>query len=256
MTPSTATIDNSFKFSDIQGNSAVYTMENTPDKESDFSNIVDNDLTKVVVRAQLVNASGTSVPRYVFLGAQMADENAVKNAILNNFTQYWIHTSTGYRQLQNSDLRFVSGTNISGGDSYRAYAQLVTPFADANTGNESTLYTKNATGGYDPVVDGVNTVNTNLQSFTAQIWTDGACYYTTTVPHLAKDTGLGQYGVVRNHSYVVNVTDVKGFGTPVYDPNNDDIDKPVTPEEDYSYLAATINILSWKVVSSGVTLGK
>ena len=41
----------------------------------------------------------------------------------------------------------------------------------------------------------------------------------------------------------------KGFGTPIYDPEEDFI-VPDKPENVVSYVAAQINILSWRVVAN------
>ena len=87
----------------------------------------------------------------------------------------------------------------------------------------------------------------------AQIRTEGRVYYYTPTRHLAAtDTKLGYYGVVRNHSYKVNIQEIKGFGTPVFDPKKE-ID-PTLPEEKDIFLAARINVLSWRVVNSNVNL--
>ena len=61
-----------------------------------------------------------------------------------------------------------------------------------------------------------------------------------------------EYGVVRNHSYQVEISSIKGFGTPVYNPDTEII--PVLPSDDLTYLAAKISVLSWRVVSSKVDL--
>ena len=66
---------------------------------------------------------------------------------------------------------------------------------------------------------------------------------------------MAKYGVVRNHVYKVNISDIVGMGTPVYDPDNDEI-TPIVPSDEKSYLAAQINVLAWKVVGSDVTLGQ
>lgn len=82
------------------------------------------------------------------------------------------------------------------------------------------------------------------------MWEEGMTYYFVTINHLAGAPA----GIVRNHEYQVNVTGVKGFGTPVYDP-----DMIITPEypdpQDALNLAAQINVLSWNVVSQDVELG-
>ena len=45
---------------------------------------------------------------------------------------------------------------------------------------------------------------------------------------------------------------IKGFGTPVYNPDQE-ID-PMIPSDENTYLAASIKVLSWRVVSSNVDL--
>ena len=63
----------------------------------------------------------------------------------------------------------------------------------------------------------------------------------------------GEFGMVRNHLYDVTISAVQGLGTPVYD-----ADKTITPEkpeeDQFSYIAAKINVLAWRVVSQEVTL--
>lgn len=62
----------------------------------------------------------------------------------------------------------------------------------------------------------------------------------------------GDFGVVRNHVYTLNVTEIKGLGTGL---RSDD--QPIVPPmdpEDY-WIAARLNILSWRVVpAQGVIL--
>ena len=48
-------------------------------------------------------------------------------------------------------------------------------------------------------------------------------------------------------------TDIKGFGTPVYDPTSDFI-VPDKPEDIVTYVSAQINILSWRVVADDYEL--
>ena len=57
---------------------------------------------------------------------------------------------------------------------------------------------------------------------------------------------------MRNHSYQVTIQNIQGYGTPVYDP--DKVIDPMIPSDDNTYLAARINVLSWRVVSSNVDL--
>ena len=96
-------------------------------------------------------------------------------------------------------------------------------------------------------------VNAALAKETAQVRsTDGATYYYTPIKHLGSAGNLGEYGIVRNHSYQVTIQNIKGFGTPVYNPDKE-ID-PIIPSDNNTYLAASIKVLSWRVVSSTVDL--
>ena len=62
----------------------------------------------------------------------------------------------------------------------------------------------------------------------------------------------GDFGVVRNHVYTLNVTEIKGLGTGL---RSDD--QPIVPPMDPEsyWIAARLNILSWRVVpAQGVIL--
>ena len=84
---------------------------------------------------------------------------------------------------------------------------------------------------------------------TAKVWSEGRTYYYFDIKHL----GNKKNGVVRNHIYDANITARTGLGTPVYNP--DEIIYPEKPEDDdNSFIAAQINILSWRVVANDVTL--
>lgn len=88
---------------------------------------------------------------------------------------------------------------------------------------------------------------------TAQCWKNGYCYYYVDIEHFGTFDGDHLSGLVRNHQYQITVNSISGWGTPVYDPSD-----PIVPEkpadDEYSYVAATINILKWKVVNQNVDL--
>jgi hypothetical protein len=50
----------------------------------------------------------------------------------------------------------------------------------------------------------------------------------------------------------VAINGVKGWGTPVYDPEFEVV--PVKPTDKETYISAEISVLSWRVVSYDVTL--
>ncbi len=90
---------------------------------------------------------------------------------------------------------------------------------------------------------------------------DGYTTYWIPIEHLAavEKTGNkadeGYYGVVRNHWYQLNISQFSKVGHGVFDPENgSEIIIPDDPEDVFYYLAARINILSWKIVKQNVTL--
>ena len=187
------------------------------------------------------------MPRIEYLGGTYASLNDVLNLIAPNFSQYWVKTDdTNYSQLRTQDLEFKSGASLGdGAASYYTYPQVKSGVTLYKKNNENSSYTPLTSEEFA-------TVNSSLKAYHALVWTNGKCYYTTTIQHLGA-SGIPKYGVVRNHVYQVNITDIEGMGTPVYDPDNDEI-TPTVPKDENTYLAARVNVLAWKVVASDVTL--
>lgn len=88
----------------------------------------------------------------------------------------------------------------------------------------------------------------------AKVWQDGKTYYYTDLRHFLRgeDATKGLYGVVRNHIYEVKINSVKGLGTPVLNPEEAII--PQKPKDDDTFIAAQVNVLSWRVVKNDVSL--
>lgn len=91
--------------------------------------------------------------------------------------------------------------------------------------------------------------------FQAWEWTGGKCYYYVYIDHFGTETVAGVtkklQGIVRNHIYKLNLTDLKGLGVPVFDPDREII--PDRPSDDSFYLAARVNILKWRVVGQNIS---
>lgn len=231
----------------------VYTQENTP--TDPIADPKANELTKVIVAAQLVNADGTPKARYQYMGKEYTGLDAILALIAPDFRNYYIKTgattdATSYQALSTSELVFVKGSTVSGGNQYKMYPQLKSTFEAAVADANNKVY--EVENGTFVEVDR-DEVNSKLMKYYAQAWEKGYAYYYTTIKHLGSADKVGEYGVVRNHVYNVTISDITGFGTPVYDPT--EVIIPQTPSDDASYLAAKINVLSWRVVNSSVTLG-
>ena len=106
----------------------------------------------------------------------------------------------------------------------------------------------------------------------ADHYNGGMMYYNIPIEHLRKqaagipgqvsgnpynedgeiDVLEAEYGIVRNHWYQITVNKIENLGTAVHDANED-----IIPDESNNvlyYIAARINVLSWKVVQQGVDL--
>ena len=224
----------------------VYTLPNTPDAVVKNPKTSDNDLTKLIVAAKLVYKDADSYKTAQvcqYRGLTYLGEDAVKKQIVGGFKQYLKNTATGgYQSIEASDITFKTVPGSSVVKDYEVVATLAS--------NVGELYVKDGET-YKTVSK--DDVNAALAKEEAQVRsTDGATYYYTPIKHLGDAGKLGEYGIVRNHSYQVTIQNIKGFGTPVYDPDKE-ID-PMIPSDDKTYLAASIKVLSWRVVSSKVDL--
>lgn len=196
-----------------------------------------------VAAAQLVDANGNALEISKYKGVQYLSETDVKKVILNENKNFFKVASTtdgvaNYVNLDPADLVFVV-------DAHKPYE------VKAQVKDGVVVYKK--TG--ETYVVATDAANTAYGAHNAVIYKDGMTYYWTSVKHLGAAGKTGQFGMVRNHFYQVDVTKITGFGTAVYNPDNEFV--PVTPDEDpMTYLAARINVLSWRVVANGVELGK
>lgn len=225
----------------------VYTLPNTPDQVVTNPTISLNTLTKLIVAAKLVykDKNGNYNPAQVcqYRGLTYLGEDAVKKQIVGGFAKYFKKTATGYQSIEASDITFKTVLGSSEVKDYEVVATLAS--------NVGELYVKDGETTYKTVSK--DDVNAALAKEEAQVRsTDGATYYYTPIKHLGDAGKLGEYGIVRNHSYQVTIQNIKGFGTPVYDPKKE-ID-PMIPSDENTYLAASIKVLSWRVVSSKVDL--
>lgn len=228
----------------------VYTLPNTPDKVVTNPKTSVNTLTKLIVAAKLVyqddNGNYKNAQVCQYRGLTYLGEDAVKKQIVGGFKQYLKKTTTAsgdvYNSIEASDITFKTVPGSSEVKDYEVVATL------ASTVGE--LYVKDGETTYKTVLKDV--VNAELAKEEAQVRPDGFTYYYTPIQHLGTPGTLGEYGIVRNHSYQVTIQNIKGFGTPVYDPKKE-ID-PMIPSDDNTYLAASIKVLSWRVVSSKVDL--
>ncbi len=211
--------------------------------------------TKVIIKATLVKKVGDNYePLEVvnWFGQNYIGEEQLKTVVANTLKYtYFSSADEGktFSGITPGDLKCVArGGNEK---AYEVYIQL-SDDASAKTWykfdelkSEYKKYSDNAV------------LNDELKADVqpALVYNDGMTYYYTDIRHLGNGKGMaGDYGVVRNHVYKVNITDIQGFGTPVYDPEIDFV-TPETPEDMTTFVSAQVNILSWRVVAEDYEIG-
>ena len=239
------------KYSDLKAkmNEVLYTLPNTPtNKVTDLQN---NDLTKLAVAATLKykDAAGNwhdaDICRYN--GVQFLGVDNLKKQVALTFSQYYTSTDAHtYTQLSASDIDFKDPDGTM--QQYRVTPTLVN--------NPAKKYYTKTTTGTTPTFTEVpkSTVLADIEAAKAEIRKGGKAYYYVPIKHLGNTGEVAEYGIVRNHFYKITLSGIKGFGTPVYNP--DQVVKPVVPTYDDTYLAARVQVLQWRVVNQSANLGE
>ena len=223
-------------------------------------NTTTNYRTKVILKGQLMKADGEAESGYSPLelarwyGTDYAGNYALRIAVANSIKYtlyYYDEEGSKYISVAPEDLQCVKGTAVdANAKSYEVGFQLSTD------GAAKTWFKYDSEKGYvrmgNPDVTGDNAAKANEYLATVEpalLYAEGMTYYTVDIEHLGATGKTAEYGVVRNHVYKVNITDVTGYGTPVYDGTSDFINLE-KPEDIVTYVSAQINILSWRIVDN------
>ena len=246
-----APVNHSYK--DYAGRSltnCAYTLPNAPTSvnEDPYASY----LTKMVLATHLVYKDGEDYKNAEicqYRGQEYLHLADVKTEVANNFADYYIKKGNTRTKLKPSDIDFTA--EVTGIKDYEVVATL------RNLDSDETLQKKEGTT--EDASSFKDVTKADLQNLMnaqpAQIRKDGMAYYYVPIRHLGTDPKkLGYYGIVRNHVYSINIQNMFGFGTPVYDP--DKVIDPIIPSNEATYLAARINVLSWRVVKYDADLDK
>lgn len=228
----------------------AYTLPNAP--TSVDADPYASTLTKMVLATHLVYKDGADYkPAEIcqYRGQEYLHVEDVKKEVANNFADYYIKKGDTRTKLQSSDIEFT--TQADGIKDYQVVATLRS-LAAGETLQKKTGTTEEASSYQDVTRE---TLQNLMNGEPAQIRKDGKAYYFIPIRHLGTDPKkLGYYGIVRNHVYSINIQNMYGFGTPVFDPSK--VIVPTIPSNDATYLAARINVLSWRVVKYDADLDK
>lgn len=258
----TGDLDNSIYINENAVQTAGITAESTGADVEPF--------TKVLIAGELVDADGNAIEVCQYAGAKITGEANLKKLLLQNLANNGMiysydtnGTETTYTALTDADVEFVSGLDAADAleegkqpteseatqGRYLVYLQL-TETGAAKSWSKSDAQVQPEGARFASAAD----VNKYLakQIGHAQIHKGGLTYYYFPIRHHGESGKVGYYGVVRNHIYNCVITSVTGLGTPVYDP--DQVIYPEKPENEETFIAAHINILSWRVVNNNVDL--
>ena len=231
--------------SNIQNN--FYCGENTRgNADADAS-----ERTKIFFKAQLQKEDGSFVEYAKWLGNEYIGKETLLSAVKNTlaYTYYSGTENEGnitYTSIEVNDLMVVAGTgNVGEPAAYEVYFQI-------NKDVNKTWYKLVNNEFISISKDDLNVALKAIEP--AILYSNGYTYYYTDIQHLKSATAT-TYGIVRNHVYEVNIKSITGLGTPVGDVTSI-INVPVTPDEEdiKTYLAAEINILSWKLITNDIDL--
>ncbi|MEE0234578.1 MAG: fimbria major subunit, partial [Bacteroidales bacterium] len=228
-----------------------YCGENTASQEE--------NRTKLILKGKLVDANSNALELVKWNGQEMVKVENLKKAVAAQL-QYLVYSYTytnkedkttyTYSPITFEDIECISGANEGAPknvENYQVFFQLKTGLDKSwavKSGDEWDYKDASQLNSY---------LSANIPP--ATVYADGQTYYYIDIKHLGADEAKpARYGIVRNHIYDIVIESIKGYGTPVFNPGGN-IVVPETPiEEEGVYVAAKINVLSWRVVKQGVNI--
>ena len=220
-----------------------------------FENTLGTTPTQVIVAAQLQDKNGDALEIAEWMGFKYT-KTALKEAMLSTLTSklYTLATETtgeGDAAITTDKWVSIASTeyidfdkaNDDGAKDYEAEAIFVMP-EGKTYGTDVKFYAK---GSKTMLTEAeVKAIFEEIEP--AMVWNEGMTYYNATITHLGTAGKTGNIGIVRNHIYELGINKIAGLGTPVVDPDEAINKTEVVSEK--SYVAAQVNILSWRLVKN------
>lgn len=234
--------------------------------------------TQLIVAGRLCNSNGDALTLAEY-GGQQFTLDGLKTQIAG-MSNIYVQTGTDenqkpiYNKISGTNIEFVTATqagvtstistdgvkvpNPNQSGRYYVYANLVAK----NTSGEDYVYAQPNEEGIVTPLENISAGNTWLIDHIkhAKVWKTGWTYYYIDIRHfgLLTENSTSEptsfpatWGIVRNHIYQLNINNLVGLGTPVYDP--DEVIYPEHPDNDDTFIAAQINILNWRLVPQNVS---
>lgn len=238
---------------------SIYTNENAPSVAKSEADI--DKFTKVIMAGTLGTLEGEEFKPLTitkFAGVTAVGKEALIISMLNSLGSNTIYSyttsadNTTFTQIGENDVELVTAKEagvVNDGELNKGHYYVYLKLSEIGAKKNWSKSDKNDSLEQDKFT-GVDDVNKHLATYgvKGQIYDNGMTYYYFPIKHLGEVGKVGDYGVVRNHIYDCNITRIAGLGTPVYNPK--ETIWPETPVDEDTYIAAQINILSWRIVSN------
>lgn len=234
----------------------LYCAENTNtaavlNTDGAFPAAVTSVLLKAVVcdsngnALDLVRYSGVLFKKDQFIAYTLSSMNAKGD--LNVYARTISDDDTVYTQIDQSSIELANVTN----------GEVKLQLTSEASGKE--WYALSSDGKTGTKIGDNSTINTKLATASegANGYKGGLMYYNIPIEHLnnnKSEIGIAEanYGVVRNHHYVLNINKLEKIGKGIFNPDEKIV--PDNNDKETYYLGTTINILSWKLVNQSVGL--
>ena len=155
-----------------------------------------------MVKAQLVDADGNPFEVVNWYGKDYIGEGELLRVVANTLknTYYSSADASTFTGLTPADIKCVDREETDA-KAYEVYFQLTTDAASKN------WYKKEADGSYTNInIPALNAALAEVQP--ALVYKNGMTYYWTDIKHLGAAGKTAEYGIVRNHVYKVNITEM------------------------------------------------
>ena len=247
-----------------KANGAIdYLHENTINNtEAEVEGGDNTNVTTVLVAAHIVykkaGESDYSKPADIFKqNGVYYTENVLKQNIVASGNYNWYYTQNGTPTSQplsvdDVTIKFAQSTetNAKPGDIKLTVSITKPTITGINEGDILLIQGSNTTPIDIPTAESALATGSYTENLVG--YKDGACYYQIPIEHLSSTDAKRFYGIVRNHSYELTITNITDIGGPIYD--KEDPLPPIPGKDKNYYMAAKLNVLAWKVVTQSAVL--
>ena len=263
--------------------SSTYCAENTNTKTQLMAGNFHAKVTEVLLKAQVVNENGAPVSLIRYDNTLYLEDGYLERLFVKIAPQIYRVETTGEGESAKSEKIYISSEDVAyalvdegdgrisvkftgakQGTSYTWKKDVVAEGATEATATDITDLAKELNDAFkNQFAKERSTSEADANYVLAYHYNNGMMYYNIPIEHLRDQTdgvytnGVvdvqeGEYGVVRNHYYKVNVTGITKLGAAVHDATEE-----IVPDADENVtycVGARINVLSWKIVSQNVAL--